>query len=171
MRWEELVSTYRKIVICGGPRTGKTTLALSAAPHPLIVATDQYMNLPWEDVPLVVNKRLAPEPSFIVEGVQTARMLRKGVVALQKEEEGGLWPDAVIWLEKVHRQDNKLGEKHKAMAKGVFTVFREWYYHYTHLKLQVNPNILEIAVFKQEGDEFVPFAIPYESMPRITPRR
>lgn len=111
MRYPDLLKTYKRIAICGGSRTGKTTLAMSV-PHELLVHTDQYMSLPWDKVPLVILERLAGVPSFVLEGVQAARTLRKGLEV-----------DCVIWLDRPYE---RLDPKQQAFAKSIRTVFDDW---------------------------------------------
>lgn len=107
-----LVGRYPRVAIVGGPRTGKTTFARSVRDRP-VISTDDYMDLPWEDVPAkVIEAAAAAGASFVVEGVQAARALRKGLEV-----------DAVIVLT---QPKTELTPGQAAMGKGVMTVFNEW---------------------------------------------
>ena len=72
----------------GGPRTGKTTLALMArANGRLTVHTDDYMHLGWEESAEHIRFLLRDAPSFIVEGVRAEGAIRRG-----------LQVDTLVWL-------------------------------------------------------------------------
>ena len=107
-----LASQHKRIAIVGGPRTGKTTLARAIRGRP-IISTDDYMDLAWEDVPdKVIQVAGAAGGSFVVEGVQAARALRKGLEV-----------DAVVVM--VHPKV-ELTPGQLSMAKGVMTVLEDW---------------------------------------------
>lgn len=103
----------KRIAIVGGPRTGKSTLASrlrTLGAHE--IHTDDFSGLPWGLIPAEVAKECARHDRFIVEGVQVARCLRKGLEV-----------DAVIVLSapKVQRTAHQ-----DAMAKGTEKIFRDW---------------------------------------------
>ena len=107
-----ILAQHRRVAIVGGPHTGKSTFARSVRDRP-VIATDDYINLPWEDVPAkVIEAAGAAGPAFVVEGVQAARALRKGLEV-----------DAVIVLT---QPKTELTPGQAAMGKGVMTVFNEW---------------------------------------------
>ncbi len=110
MTLEEALAVPR-LAVAGGPRTGKTTLAAKLAARAQI-HTDDLMALPWADVPPAVIAECDRHGALVVEGVQVARALRKG-----------LQVDAVIWMGRPHVA---LSEGQERMAKGVQTVFQEW---------------------------------------------
>ena len=99
------------MAIAGGPRTGKTTLSLEAADRP-VFHTDETKDRPWGDQPAIWMERLGTEPRFVVEGVQVARCLRKG-----------LQVDAIVYLTVPHRA---LTPGQEAMHKGVGSVFSDY---------------------------------------------
>lgn len=110
-----------RVAIAGGPRTGKTTLAGKAhrartadghGQPSVLIHTDDYIGLPWVDVPHFAILQCEKAERFVIEGVQVARCLRKGLKV-----------DAVIWLEAERAPRTKQQE---SMAKGVKTVFMEW---------------------------------------------
>lgn len=102
---------FDRIAICGGPRVGKTTLAQAFSNHEL-VSTDEFIGLPWEQVPFALIAKCSTLERFVIEGVQVARALRKGLVV-----------DAVIYLTapRAPRTPRQVG-----MAKGIDKVFTDW---------------------------------------------
>lgn len=115
----DIISKHKKVAIGGAPKVGKTTLASAAHDRP-IYHTDDFMQMPWAEIPILINKKLEFEDSYVLEGVQVPRCLRKG-----------LTPDAMIWLSspKLFLSKGQLG-----MAKACETIFREW--------LGTNPDVL-----------------------------
>lgn len=107
-----ILRKHRRVAIVGGPRMGKTTLAGAVTDRP-VIGSDAYQKLPWEAVPLKMIEDLRDLDRFLVEGVQTARALRKGLEV-----------DAVIYLSRPNVKERKTGQV--AMAKGIQTIFREW---------------------------------------------
>jgi len=107
-----ILAQYRRVAVVGGPRTGKSTFARTVRDRP-VISTDDYMDLHWEDVPAkVIEAAGAAGASFVVEGVQAARALRKGLEV-----------DAIIVLTQP-KVDLTPGQA--AMGRGVMTVFNEW---------------------------------------------
>lgn len=109
--FRELLKTKKRIAIAGGPRAGKTTLAMGVRDRP-VLSTDSYMSIDWENVPEVVNDAVSELPEFILEGVQVARCLRKGLKV-----------DAVVYLG-MPRVELTKGQE--TMRKACRTVFEEW---------------------------------------------
>ncbi len=108
-----VLSRYKRIAIVGGPRVGKSTLAARVTDRP-VFSTDEFMGTPWDDVPGAVNAKADTQgASWVVEGVQVARALRKG-----------LKPDVVVYLDGPAHEALSTGQE--AMAKAVATVFDEW---------------------------------------------
>ena len=102
----------------GGPRTGKTTLA-SLERSRSVIATDDLKGEPWETIPGKLIEAAAPLESFLIEGVQVARALRKG-----------LQVDAVVFLTRP-KSARKPGQI--AMAKAVQTIFNQWHENNRHV--------------------------------------
>lgn len=131
--WLEILSTYPRIAIVGGPKTGKSTLS-GMSDGRVVIHTDDFRDIPWADVPIAVNRAvMASGGRYIVEGVQVARALRKGLA-----------PDAVVFLD-VPMRDRTVGQD--AMAKGVRTVMRDW--------VAKNSTMLP-AMYGRTGDWFFP---------------
>lgn len=118
--------------ICGAPRTGKTTFATKLAQAtklPLIstgkrsevleIYTKFFIDLEWDEVPHVVRAELKKYPAWILEGTQSARVLRKW---LAEEPE-------TLQLKRVHWFDNApwvpRNDGQESMAKGVRKIFGE----------------------------------------------
>lgn len=112
-----------RIIIAGGPRTGKTTLAAKLAndlaiPHNL--TTDSAMNLGWSEASAEAAKWIDWPAPWIIEGVATVRALRKWLGANPE----GKPCDVLYFLETPHVD---LTPGQISMGKGVMTVFREIY--------------------------------------------
>jgi tRNA A37 threonylcarbamoyladenosine biosynthesis protein TsaE len=107
-RLAQLLREHKRIAIVGGPGTGKTTLAANVSDR-RVLHTDDYVHRPWASVPDDVIRACEGLESFVVEGVQVARSLRRGLKV-----------DAVIYLDAMH------GAGSQSMAKAVDTVFRDW---------------------------------------------
>ena len=72
------LSAYNKVGICGGPKTGKTTLSGQINDRP-VLHTDDAMDRPWADQPEIWIGATKELPRFCIEGVQVARAMRKGL--------------------------------------------------------------------------------------------
>lgn len=101
-----------RVAIVGGPGTGKSTLAAKVDDRD-VVHTDSFRELPWEDVPAAVIAECSGKPAFVVEGVQVARALRKGLEV-----------DVVIYCE---TERAELNTRQRGMGKAVRTVMRDWW--------------------------------------------
>ena len=106
-----VLGSYARVAIVGGPRTGKTTLSLEVTDRP-VFHTDDTKGLPWSDQPAIWLERVGTEPRFLIEGVQVARCLRKG-----------LQVDAIVYLSVPYRA---LTPGQEALHKGVGSVFRDY---------------------------------------------
>jgi hypothetical protein len=106
-----LLAAHPRVAIAGGPQTGKTTLAKITTDRP-VFHSDDFKSFAWEAVPLAMLAGVAGHKTFVIEGVQVARALRKGLVV-----------DAVIYL---HRPRVERIRGQVVMAKGIHTVFAEW---------------------------------------------
>lgn len=110
--FEDILREFPRVAIAGGPRVGKTTIA-SRVSDRMVFGTDEFREFPWEEVPHRVIAKASVYDSFLVEGVQVARALRKGLRA-----------DAVVHMGIPKVADMLPGQL--SMAKGVETVLREW---------------------------------------------
>lgn len=119
----EALAKYARIAIAGGPRVGKTTLTGRVTDRP-VIHTDDTMSEPWEQQPFIAIERCRPHASFVIEGVQVPRALRKGLVV-----------DAVLWLDQALAP---VTPRQASMGKGVLSVFAGW--------RAANPNVPHIFV-------------------------
>jgi len=112
-----------RIVIAGGPRTGKTTLAeaLSFETGVPIYHTDDLIDLGWSEASEEASKWFDLKGDWIIEGVAAPRALRKW---LERTPESQADPpfDGVLFLAK-ERENLTPGQA--TMAKGCRTVFDE----------------------------------------------
>ena len=114
---EALLRDHARVAIVGAPRTGKTWLAdhaeLEAArAGRRVLYSDDFKHLAWADVPAAIIKACEMLPRFLLEGVQVARALRRGLEV-----------DAVMYLDDP-KAPQLVGQK--IMGKGIATVFDEW---------------------------------------------
>jgi hypothetical protein len=108
-----------RIVICGGPQVGKTTLAASLAERTGISVrhTDDLVGqLEWSDASLAVSTWLDAPGAWLVEGAACARALRKWLL----RNPTGKPCDIVVALKTPHAERSR-GQA--AMGKGCETVF------------------------------------------------
>jgi adenylate kinase family enzyme len=110
-----------KILVAGGPVTGKTTLSEQlAAQHGIsnLRHTDELMALEWSEASAQVAEWLTMPGDWIIEGVVVIRAIRKWM----KAHPGARLDADLIMLRKPYRP---LKPGQLAMAKGVNTVLRE----------------------------------------------
>jgi hypothetical protein len=114
----ELLAKYPRLVITGAPRTGKTSLALQVTDRP-VLHTDDWMHLPWRELPDAVKSESERLPRYVLEGVRAADVLRSGLEV-----------DAVVYLTAPKVEQTELQSN---MGKGVATVLAQW--------AALNPNV------------------------------
>lgn len=107
-----------RTVICGGPRTGKTTLAASL-PGPIKHTDDLILDHDWSAASEAASSWFDEPGPWLVEGVTAVRALRKWLAAHPGHDKPC---DLVIWL---YRQHELLTKGQATMAKGCLTVWRE----------------------------------------------
>ena len=110
----------QRIVVAGGPRVGKTTLANSVGERSGLVVrhTDDLALMGWSEASAAASHWFDSPGRWAVEGVATVRALRKWLL----RERFGKPCDVVVWLETprvrlTHGQD--------ALAKGCATVWHD----------------------------------------------
>lgn len=87
------------IVVAGPPGGGKTTFAEGLKGEDVeVISTDDFIHLPWENVPAAVGQAIkaSKAPNVVVEGVR----------AVSCVYHMGMTPDVVYW---VHIQQQKRG--------------------------------------------------------------
>lgn len=111
------LKAYNRLVIVGPPRVGKTKVALKYFSDHKVISTDDFIKtVAWADVPEHVIGEVEKVERFVIEGVQTARILRKG------KRLGIFEPDAIILLSPTHEAD----PKHVAMRKATAKIFGDY---------------------------------------------
>jgi uncharacterized protein len=114
----EVLAKYPRLVITGAPRTGKTSLALQVNDRP-VLHTDDWMHLPWRELPDAVKVEAEKFTTFVLEGVRAADVIRNGLDV-----------DAVVYLTDPKVEQTELQAN---MGKGVATVLAQW--------SALNPNV------------------------------
>ena len=108
-----------RIAIAGGPKTGKTSLAVEMRCAGANVShSDTLLELPWSEQSLVVSRWFNHEAPWVVEGVTVVRALRKW---LERNPEGKPC-DRVIYLREPRIL---LSTGQERMSKACWTVWRE----------------------------------------------
>jgi len=122
-----------RVVIVGGPRTGKSTLAdriaakylqrpeqeRQAMPGLSLLRTDDLIQThDWSEVSAIAADWLETPGAFVIEGVATARALRKWLA-----QNPGTPLNAVIVL--TAKPFDELTKEQSAMDKGVSTVWNK----------------------------------------------
>lgn len=117
-----LKSNSRQIVIVGGPHTGKTTLAGRLKDELQIAnvmhSTDDLIGLGWSEASTAAAKWFDQSGDWIIEGVSTARALRKWLAANPTQT-----LNAEILV--LNEAFTPLLRGQESMTTGVHTVFRE----------------------------------------------
>jgi hypothetical protein len=112
-----------RVLITGGPRTGKTTLSESTARELGITAhhTDDLIGkLDWSAASAHVAEWMKTPGPWIIEGVAIPRALRKWLAA----HPDGKPADRIVFLENV-KASIPLTKGQAAMGKGLGTVWAE----------------------------------------------
>ena len=105
----------RRLIVIGSPRTGKTTYC-NRFPQHIVRHTDDTMHMKWSDASAEVASWFDAPGPWVIEGVSTARALRKWLAA----HPDGKPCDEII-LMRTRYSATKPG--HESMSKGVWTVF------------------------------------------------
>jgi dephospho-CoA kinase len=132
-----VLGNYNRIAIVGGPRAGKTTLSrLTDRP---VIHTDDYRDRSWEAVPhaVIADVLDLQGDRFIVEGVQVARALRKGLEV-----------DVVLVL---NEPLSELTPRQEGMRKGVMTVLADYYKDHKDVPILQAPAVTDLE--KNEADD------------------
>lgn len=109
--FEGILRDHARVAVVGGPKSGKTTLTSGVADRE-VFRTDDAIALGWDAQPDHWITAASTQRRFVIEGIQVARALRKGLEV-----------DAVVLLASPKRE---LRPAQVNMAKGVQTVLREW---------------------------------------------
>lgn len=139
------------VIICGGPRTGKTTLAAElaklmtlnqmhgkvvqeseagieaiefrdASVHPTVRSTDEYKDLEWSEASLRASKWFDPDADGLADIVEGVAAGRALRKWLLRTAVPAMPCKLVVWLKATHEP---LTKPQETMAKGCRTVFEE----------------------------------------------
>lgn len=109
-----------RIVIAGGPRTGKTTLSneMMVQHRVPVIHSDDFIDMGWSEASAHMAKLMneTPDP-WVVEGVATVRALRKALDLNSHKP-----CDELVWMNTPHEE---LTKGQAAMTKGCETVLNE----------------------------------------------
>lgn len=108
----DLAQRYQRIAVAGGPLTGKSIFGQHIPPERRWVETDQFMDQPWDQQPQWATWALNGYDEWLLTGVQTGRVLRKG-----------LEPQLVVWLA---TPLEPLSPGQETMRKGCVKIFEDW---------------------------------------------
>ena len=106
-----------KLGICGGPLTGKTTLAEQWDGVVPVIHTDDFIELGWSEASERVSQFFDDPGPYVVEGVAVPRALRKWM-----RRDPGKPLDKLIILETPHEDQS---EGQRRMTVGHDTVLAE----------------------------------------------
>jgi len=109
-----------RIVVIGGPRTGKTTLAAQLAQQHGITnvrCTDETIGIGWSEGSAEVARWMEAPGPWLIEGASTARALRKLLAATTDKPCDMIWICSMPYGERTPWQIS--------MGKGVMTVLFE----------------------------------------------
>lgn len=110
MSAEEVFAKYDRVVVVGGPLAGKSRMVANLE-RP-VIHTDDFMELPWAKVPQELIAAVCEHPRWAMEGVQTARALRKGLEC-----------DAVILIKGAAQP---VTTRQAGMHKAIRTILADW---------------------------------------------
>lgn len=118
------------VVIIGDPATGKTHLSNHLQikyPDYRVIHTDDYMHHGFQKSLYMMMDDIAHSPNkkMIIEGIQTARLLRKGI------QMQNFYPDLIIEATappdlKIQRYRDRAKEYPHALVKNIRTVMHEY---------------------------------------------
>lgn len=78
LAFDIILEKHPRVAVVGGPNVGKTTLCIQVKDRP-VFHTDDWRGREWSDIPDHVMRAIGDATSFVVEGTQVARVLRKGL--------------------------------------------------------------------------------------------
>lgn len=113
----------KRVIIVGGPKTGKTTLAGEISANMALHTDDLIGTHTWEDVPDAVIEWMHRPGPWVIEGVQTARALRRWLNLASMHPRPAMPPCDQIIVKTTPFVELTKGQA--SMMKGVMTVWKE----------------------------------------------
>lgn len=109
-----------RIVIAGGPRTGKTTLALVLDRGAGVTQTDDLIpGAPWSEQSAQACELMEKPGPWIIEGTTTVRALRRFLAQHPAPEKPC---DLLVWMD---QPQSELTAGQHRMAKGCLTILNQ----------------------------------------------
>ncbi len=105
----DLIGRSKRVIIAGGPRVGKTTLAAKACNDHRVRSTDELIHLGWSGASEAASKWFNAGGRWIVEGVATPRAMRKWF----EQNARGTPCDLAVWLQE-EKETTSLQQKKMA---------------------------------------------------------
>lgn len=117
-------AVFDKVLIIGYPNSGKTTLfeKLAEMPefkHHFTIQTDDYKEFPYTDQLYIIMENLRGHETWLVEGIQGYRLLRKYI----QNEDYDLKPNLILICETETRTPDS---KHDRMIKGLEKIWNDY---------------------------------------------
>lgn len=115
------LSGHSQIIICGAPRTGKSTLAVRAGERyglPVKFGDSLVGSHEWSDASLEVSTWIDDPGNWIIDGVVSVRAIRKWLNRNQTMSLGAL----VVYLRDPIQVQT---DKQRSMSKAIETIWRE----------------------------------------------
>lgn len=112
---------YRRIIICGGPRTGKSTLSVRLGERhgiPVKFGDSLVGTHEWSDASQEVSTWIDDPGDWIIDGVVGVRAIRKWLAHNHSKP----FPGVVVYLREPIQVQT---DKQKSMSKAIATVWRE----------------------------------------------
>lgn len=113
---EEQLKPYKKIVIIGMPRAGKTTLSNKLNRHNTVHTDDFIDEWSWDETPEKLIDNYGHLYEYCIEGVQGYRLLRTGL------RDGSFEPEVVV----ICQSSSPPLKKHLAMRKSLEKIYADW---------------------------------------------
>lgn len=152
----ELASGSRQIVIIGGPHTGKTTLAARLRDELKIAkvmhSTDDLRGYSWSEQSAAASQWFNEPGDWIVEGVSTARALRKWLAANPGQP---LRAEVLV----LNEAFTPLLRGQKTMTAGVHTVLRQ-------IEPELERRGARVVKIQNANDALQLFSLPEQSEAR-----
>ncbi len=75
---DEILKTYKRVAVVGGPVTGKSIVTEKVTDRP-VYHSDDYAGTEWSERSQILKDACEPHESFVVAGIAADRAVRKGL--------------------------------------------------------------------------------------------